>query len=158
MDFQKTDYNATITETEGKILSITGLPHLVVINWWVKYSLKRQKEHLVNKYNIPGFLDNLDLDKKIKTPATKQNYKQSKIKKWNFKRLIQVISVVKVILKMMTRKIIWCSNQFIGVFKKIFNSNHIQCGNLKDCLIKALNLQLHLTIVFLHCWIILTLI
>ena len=59
-------------------------------------------------------------------------------KQKNFKRLIQVIFVVKIIFKMMEYKTINYFSQFISVLKILLIIIELQCGNLKGCQTKML--------------------
>ena len=55
---------------------------------------------------MAGFISNADLDKKVATLATKPELKAEQDKKQNYKHLIQIIFLIKVILKIMALKII----------------------------------------------------
>ena len=62
------------------------------------------------------------------------------ITKSGLKRLIQVIFIVKVNLKMMALKITECfSHSYRYIFKNKVITLTFHCGNLKGCLMKALN-------------------
>ena len=61
---------------------------------------------LVDKSSIAEFINNAKLNKKVGTLATKGELQQSKINYQNYKPLIQVIFMIKVILKMMAPKIV----------------------------------------------------
>ena len=61
---------------------------------------------LVDKSSIAEFINNAKLNKKVGTLATKGELQQSKISYQNYKPLIQVIFMIKVILKMMAPKIV----------------------------------------------------
>ena len=57
---------------------------------------------------MAGFMNNADLDKKVATLATKPELKAEQDKKQNYKHLIhliQIIFLIKVILKIMALKI-----------------------------------------------------
>ena len=58
---------------------------------------KIMEKELVDIFNISGFTDNSDLDKKIAALATKSELKADQVKIVKIKYLIPVISVVKVI-------------------------------------------------------------
>ena len=62
--------------------------------------------HLVDISYIPEFTNNLDLDKKTATLATKAELKTEQDKTVNFKHLIQVISMIKVFLKRLEHRMI----------------------------------------------------
>ena len=65
---------------------------------------KIKENRLVNETAIAGFLNSVDLNRKVGTLATKAESKLEEDK--IVKHLIQVIFAAKVILKMMTHKII----------------------------------------------------
>ena len=61
---------------------------------------------LVDKSSVAEFINNAKLNKKVGTLATKGELQQTKISYQNYKPLIQVIFMIKVILKMMAPKIV----------------------------------------------------
>ena len=66
-----------------------------------------KSKELVNKFDIAGFINNAELDKKkVATLATKAELKAEQDKIIKLQPLIQVIFEVKIILKMMVLKII----------------------------------------------------
>ena len=100
---KKTNYDAKISDIETKYFTTSDHSKFTgeILN------AKINEKGLVDKSDISGFIDKSDLNKKIETlKKSELKAEQDKfINNINFKRFIQDISVVKVILKIMAREI-----------------------------------------------------
>ena len=116
---------------------------------------KFKREICETKIKERGLVDNLvrnsslvknyDLNKNLAKLARKAELKAEQLKSWHFKRFIQAIFVVKVILKMNAHKINKYFSQSVDILKRLLILIKLQ----KDCLVRELNLLLHLMIVLL---------
>ena len=93
---------------KNQALNLNILLRLIIINLLVKHLMKIKQKELVCKFDIADLVKNTEFDKKnvATTLATKAELKAEQHKIINFKHLLQVIFMVKVILKMMVIKTI----------------------------------------------------
>ena len=104
--------------------------------------------HAKIKEKLAGQSDVCNLGKP-EALATKPELKSEQDKVGKLQVFNLHILAVRVILKMMGLKIIYCFNHSVDALKKLVIAIMFQHGNQKDCLIKVLSLLLYLIIAFL---------
>ena len=106
------------------------------------FTARLAQAHLITKTD---FDDKLKVSIK-KLTQTKQNTYLLKMNLTNYKRFVQFILEVKVILKKMIHKTFQYFSQCTDILRGLLILVAFQNRNLKDCVMKVLNLLLHVII------------
>ena len=141
-----TALNAKIIEIENKIPDVTNLATKSALNTKAAETENEipDTSHFINTQAF-NKLTKISVDARMKeAEKLLQVVNKSEKKKKNFERLIQVISLVKVILKKMERKLVYYFSRFLSILKRCAKGYSMEIQK------KILNLQLHLIIVLIQ--------